>query len=99
MNMEKTINGNRMELALEGKIDAVTAPKFEAEVSEQLDGITELDIDLRDVEYISSAGLRALLYLQQMLDEVDGTLTVRNVPEVVMSVFEVTGFDDIVKVV
>ena len=87
-----------MVLVLEGKFDAVSAPKFENEIISCLNGITELDIDLNAVEYISSAGLRALLYLQQTLDETEGTLIVRNVPEVVMDIFEITGFTDIVKV-
>ena len=99
MNIKRTVSGSRMELALEGKLDAVTAPKFEAEITEQLDKNTELDIDLSAVEYISSAGLRALLYLQQTLEEKNGTLTVRNVPEVIMHVFEVTGFSNIISIV
>ena len=99
MNVKRTVSGSRMELALEGKFDAVSAPKFETEIAGCLDGITELDIDLGGVEYISSAGLRALLFLQQTMDEVEGTLTVRNVPAVVMSIFEITGFTGIVKVV
>lgn len=57
MNIKQTVSGSRMELALEGKLDAVTAPKFEAEITEHLDKHTELDIDLSAVEYISSAGL------------------------------------------
>ena len=99
MKVNKIVSGNRMELALEGKFDAVSAPKFEAEITECLDGITELDIDLSAIEYISSAGLRALLFLQQTLNEVEGTMTVRNVPEVVMNIFEITGFTGIIKVV
>lgn len=99
MNIKQTVSGSRMELALEGKLDAVTAPKFEAEITEHLDKNTELDIDLSAVEYISSAGLRALLYLQQTLEEKNGTLTVRNVPEVIMHVFEVTGFSNIISIV
>ena len=99
MNIKRTVSGSRMELALEGKLDAVTAPKFEAEIIEHLDKNTELDIDLSAVEYISSAGLRALLYLQQTLEEKNGTLTVRNVPEVIMHVFEVTGFSNIISIV
>lgn len=99
MKVNKIISDSRMELALEGKLDAVTAPKFEAEISAQLDGITELDIDIGAVEYISSAGLRALLYLQQTMEEKSGILTVRNVPEVVMNIFEITGFNNIIKIV
>ena len=99
MNVKKTVTGNCMKLALEGKFDAVSAPAFEGEIAGQLDGIRELDIDLGAVEYISSAGLRALLFLQQTMEETEGSLTVRNVPEIVMSIFEVTGFNNIIRVV
>ena len=96
MNVKKRVSGSRMELTLEGKFDAVSAPKFESELEPQLEGITSLSIDMQSVEYISSAGLRALLYLQQTLEESGGSVTVRNVPEVVRNVFEVTGFTDFI---
>lgn len=99
MKVNKIISGNRMELALEGKFDAVSAPKFETEIAECLKGITDLDIDFSAIDYISSAGLRSLLFLQQTLNEAEGTMVVRNVPEVVMSIFEITGFTGIIKVV
>ena len=98
MKVKKTVNGNRMELMLTGKFDAVSAPKFETEIAGELEGITALAVDMSEVEYISSAGLRALLYLQQTMDEVDGTMTVSRVPEIVMQIFEVTGFNEIIAV-
>ena len=99
MKITKAVSGNRMEAVVEGKIDAITAPQLEAELSGQLNGITELVIDFGAVEYISSAGLRTLLYLRQMLGEVNGTLTVRNVPPIVMNIFEVTDFNNIIKII
>ena len=99
MKVTKTVSGNRMEAVVEGKIDAITAPQLEAEPSGQLNGITELIIDFGAVEYISSAGLRTLLYLRQMLGEVNGTLAVRNVPRIVMNIFEVTDFHNIIKII
>ena len=99
MKVTKTVGGNRMEAVVEGKIDAITAPQLEAELSGQLNGITELVIDFGAVEYISSAGLRTLLYLRQMLGEVNGTLAVRNVPRIVMNIFEVTDFHNIIKII
>ena len=99
MKVTKAVSGNRMEAVVEGKIDAITAPQLEAELSGQLNGITELIIDFGAVEYISSAGLRTLLYLRQMLGEANGTLTVRNVPPIVMNIFEVTDFNNIIKII
>ncbi|MBQ0012275.1 MAG: STAS domain-containing protein [Clostridiales bacterium] len=97
MNVKKTIEASKMEIALDGKFDAISAPQFEAEIKNDLDRITELYIDMSAVEYISSAGLRTLLFLQQTMEE-KGRMVVRNVPEVVSSVFEVTGFDEIITI-
>lgn len=97
MTPEIIKDGSKIEITLNGKFDAVSAPKFEQEISTQLDGITELMIDMGGVEYISSAGLRALLFLQQTMDE-QGKMVVRNVPEVVKDVFEVTEFDKFITI-
>lgn len=97
MTPEISKNGSKIEVKLNGKFDAVSAPKFEQEISTQLDEITELIIDMAGVEYISSAGLRALLFLQQTMDE-QGEMIVRNVPEVVNAVFEVTEFDKFITI-
>lgn len=99
MIVTKTVTGNRMEIALEGKFDAASAPKFEAEIAPALEGITELIIDMEKLCYISSAGLRTLLFLKQTLDEQRGSIAVRNVPETVMSIFEVTNFIEIIPVI
>lgn len=98
MTVRKTVCGNRMELEMEGKFDAVSAPKFETEYSAQLEGINELSINMSAVEYISSAGLRALLFLQQTMEETGGSLSVRNPSAVVMDIFEITGFSDVISI-
>lgn len=97
MKLEKMQRGSRLEVTVKGKLDAVSAPQFEEEVASSLDGITELDIDIAEVEYLSSAGLRALLYLQQLMSE-QGQLTIRNVPPIVQDIFELTGFTEIVTI-
>ncbi len=88
-----------MELFLEGKFDAVSAPKFQKEIADELVGMDDLLIDLEKVEYISSAGLRSLLFLQQTMEEVHGKLVVQNVPEIIEHVFELTGFNNIITVI
>ncbi len=97
MNVKKTKEASKLVIALEGKFDAISAPQFEEEISNDLNSITELYIDMQAVEYISSAGLRTLLYLQQTMQE-KGRMVIRNVPEIVSSVFEVTGFDEIITI-
>lgn len=97
MNVKKEIDGNRMTVTVRGKIDSVSAPKLEQELVASLDGVTDMVIDMKDVEYISSACLRVLLYLKQTMDE-QGTLVIRNVPPIVAAIFEATGFYSVVTV-
>lgn len=97
MKIEKTQLGDRLEVAVNGKLDAVSAPQFEEEVASSLEGVRELVIDIAEVEYLSSAGLRALLYLQQLMSE-QGQLIIRNVPPIVQDIFELTGFTEIVTI-
>ena len=64
----------------------------------ELSGITDLTLDMTEVPYISSAGLRVLIIAQNMMDEVGGTLTITHVSEMVGSVLELTGFSDFMKI-
>ena len=58
MTINKTKNGTNLTVAVEGRIDTVTAPEFENEVKSAIDGIDELVLDFTELNYISSAGLR-----------------------------------------
>jgi len=87
-----------MTIALSGRLDTVTAPELELEISNALAGITELILDLEKLDYISSAGLRVLLSTQKTMNE-RGIMTVKNVNSTIMEIFEVTGFTDILTIV
>lgn len=97
MEINKTKNGSSLNVAVEGRIDTVTAPEFESDVKAELDGVTALTLDFEKVNYISSAGLRVLLSLQKIMNK-QGTMTVKNVNETVNDIFEVTGFSEILNV-
>ena len=84
-------NGN-LNVALEGRLDTTTAPEFESFLNQNYDGVTALVIDCENLAYISSAGLRVLLAAQKKMK---GSLKLTNVCELVMEVFEMTGFADI----
>lgn len=58
LNIEKKTDGNDVSFVLVGRLDTTTAPELEKELKESLDGITSLNIDMAQLEYISSAGLR-----------------------------------------
>ena len=97
MNIRKTMEGNKLAVALEGRLDTTTAPALEEELRGALTGIQEIDFDFSALEYISSAGLRVLLSVQKKLAG-DGRVVIRNANELVMEVFEVTGFVDILTI-
>lgn len=97
MTITKIKNDNFLTLKLEGRLDTTTAPQLESELSENLDGVTELTIDFAELSYISSAGLRVLLATQKRMNK-QGSMKLINVNEIVMEVFEITGFVDILTI-
>ena len=97
MNITKTIEGAKLTLALEGRLDTTTAPQLEAEVKEALTGVTELALDFSRLEYLSSAGLRVILAAQKIMNK-QGKMVIRHVNETILEVFEVTGFSDILTI-
>ena len=97
MTITKTAEGSKLTVALDGLLDTVTAPDLEKELKASLDGVTALTFDFENLEYISSAGLRVLLLAQKTMNQ-QGTMKIRNVREVIMEIFEVTGFTDILTI-
>ncbi len=97
MNITKQINGKELIIALEGKLDTTTAPELEQELEKSLDGVDKLVFDLKDMDYISSAGLRVLLSAHKKMIGKNGML-LKNVCEEIMEIFEVTGFIDMFQV-
>ena len=81
----------KLTVFVSGKVDSTTAPALEKTVLENLDGITELVLDLKDMLYTSSAGLRVFLKIQKAMNK-KGKMTVIHICEEVMDIFELTGF-------
>ena len=92
MKIEYTCNNGILYVAPEGRLDTISAPEFERFLEEQCDGIKELTIDCEKLAYVSSAGLRVLLSAQKKLKR---GMKLTNVCELVMEVFEMTGFVDV----
>lgn len=98
MTIEKNLEGGKLVLAVEGRLDTVTAPELEKEVKQYLDkGVTEVVMDFSKLNYISSAGLRVLLSTNNKLRS-NGSMKVINANETVMEIFEVTGFTEILTI-
>lgn len=94
LKIVKSANGSELVIGLEGRLDTSTAPQLEEDLKRSLGGVTKLVFDFEELQYISSAGLRVLLSAQKTMNR-QGTMAVRNVPEGVQEIFDVTGFSDI----
>lgn len=97
LNIKKEIDNDKLTFALEGRLDTVTSPELESAIKESIDGAKELIMDFKDLEYISSAGLRVLLSAQKTMMQ-QGSMKVINVNDIVMEIFDVTGFGDILTI-
>ena len=97
MTITTTRNGSALTLQLEGRLDTTTSPQLEAELSASLDGVKQLTLDLQQLAYLSSAGLRVILGAQKRMNK-QGQMVVRHVNETIMEVLEVTGFVDILTI-
>ena len=80
-----------------GRLDTITAPSLDKTISEDVADAKNLILDLKGMEYISSAGLRVLLGAQKKMQKI-GSMKVINVCQEVMEVFEMTGFADILTI-
>ena len=97
MRIEKKLEESKLQIAVVGRLDTTTAPELTKVLGESLEGVTELVFDLGGLEYISSAGLRVLLSAQRQMNR-QGSMKVIHVNELVMEVFEVTGFSTILAI-
>ena len=92
MNIVKNLDGQKLEVVLEGQLDTKSAPELTKEISDDLSQVTEVVMDFARVEYVSSAGMRALMLARKTLGD-RGTITVTNANDMVKEVFALTGFD------
>ena len=97
MTIEIKRNAKETVIELVGRLDTTTAPSLDKTINEDLVNSKNLVLDFKNLEYISSAGLRVLLGAQKKLQKI-GSMKVINVCEEVMEVFEMTGFADILTI-
>ena len=97
MTIQFKKNAENTVIELAGRLDTTTAPALDKTINGDLGDTKNLILDLKKLEYISSAGLRVLLAAQKKLQKI-GTMKVINVCEEVMEVFEMTGFADILTI-
>jgi len=99
MTFNKKLEGEKLFVAIEGRLDTTTAPQLEAGLDKEADlgPVKELVFDFEKLEYVSSAGLRVLLAMQKTMNT-HGKMVIKNVNDSIMEVFEITGFADILTI-
>ena len=95
MNLTKEVNGKELVIGIDGRLDTQTAPELETFINENCADVDALTLDCEKLTYVSSAGLRVFLTFQKKMQ---GSMKLKNVCEIVMEVFEMTGFADILTI-
>ena len=95
LSVEQKKDGNVLTCTLAGWLDPNTSPELLAQIN--LDDVETLIVDMKNVEYVFSAGLRAFMQLQRILSEKGGTLKLVNVADTIRSIFEYTGLESMLE--
>ncbi|MCR5647384.1 MAG: STAS domain-containing protein [Acholeplasmatales bacterium] len=92
MIIDISANGNELNVVLKGRLDTNTAPELESAIDGKLVCVKTLNLLLKELDYISSAGLRVLLVLHKTMTANGGNLIVNNPKDEVLEVLDMTGF-------
>ena len=99
MIINKSNDGDKVILTLKGRLDTTTSPNLQEVLIPAFDDANEVILDFAELVYISSAGLRVLLMGQKTADAKNAPMSIKNVSEDIMEVFEMTGFADMLNLV
>ena len=95
MQIKTAVSNNKLVITLSGRLDTITSPQLEEEISHiSLDEIEIIILDIKELEYISSAGLRLILKIHKKMSAKGGVLKLINVNEMISEVFYMTGMSD-----
>ena len=98
MNIKQKKEGEKLTLCIEGSIDTNTAPELNDLLERSMPHINELVMDFEKVDYISSAGLRIIIFAQKTMS-IQGKFYITHVNDDVMEIFEMTSISDIVEII
>lgn len=98
MEIREKREGNSLTVRISGRLDTNTAPEAEAQINNSLEGVDQLTLDLSELEYVSSAGLRTILCLHKLMAG-KGELIIAHLKDEVKEIFEITGFTVFLKIV
>ena len=93
LNITKKINGTSLTVALTGDLERTTTADLETSVLNDLDGITELILDLEELDYISSAGLRSFVKFRKQMDK-QGSMRLINIKSSIKEILDLSGLAD-----
>ncbi len=99
MDIKKTVGGNVEVLAVSGRLETMTAPQLDAEIQSLPDDVTELLMEISELEYVSSAGLRVFLVGHKKMKSRGGSMKISGANASVKKVFDITGFSPILNFV
>lgn len=95
MQIKTDINNSKLTISLSGRLDTITSPQLEEEINNiSLDKIEIFTLDVKELEYISSAGLRLILKEHKKMTAQGGQLKLINVNDMIMDIFDMTGMSD-----
>lgn len=98
MEIIKKLNGDKLSVKLLGKLDTNTAPDLEKSLGDNLAKLKAVDLDLTELVYISSAGLRVVLMVHKALTQAGGTFKILHPTDEVMEVLDMTGFSSFLNI-
>jgi len=98
MEIIKTKNGMTLEVKLLGRLDTNTAPELDDNIKKDIDNVEKIELDLKELDYISSAGLRTVLVIHKAMSAKKGKLVIKNIKDEVMEVFDMTGFSSFLNI-
>ncbi|WP_276840552.1 STAS domain-containing protein [Anaerovibrio lipolyticus] len=99
MEIKKEKNGSALTLTLIGKLSVLEAKELSKVVDEELSDVNDLTLDLKELTYVSSAGLRVILTAQNMMDDAGGEMKLLNVSPFIMDILKLTGFNKFMNIV
>ena len=95
MKITKKKEGSKLVIALEDSLNTITTPELEAELENSLDDVKELIFDLKDLNYISSAGLRVMFATHKTMAKKEGSMALKNICDEVKDILDMTGFGQV----
>ena len=98
MNISETRSGDVIQIKIDGRVDTTTSPQLQNAILLAFRKGNKLVLDFSDVEYVSSAGLRALLIGQKTANSKGGSMTLLHVADAVLQVFKMSGFSGILHI-